>query len=178
MHNWTDLQSVHGFHCYDNTAPNVKYQRVFVLTRSVDAVIKQWCLVCRPLMDWWIDISCSPLITVPSVTAHPSKSSVPTSYTSSWHCNYVCSEMTVAVLMSVGGKSVGQWTECTADQSTSWIPWLCHETTWTVASLIICQRRCRPHVPVTTAVPAAAMWCWRNNITDLPWLCFLHRNGI
>jgi len=26
-----DLQSVHGFHCYDNIAPNAKYQRVLVL---------------------------------------------------------------------------------------------------------------------------------------------------
>jgi len=28
VHYWADLQSVHGFHCYDNIAPNVKCQRV------------------------------------------------------------------------------------------------------------------------------------------------------
>jgi len=29
-HCWTDLQSVHGFRCYDNRAPNAKCQRVHV----------------------------------------------------------------------------------------------------------------------------------------------------
>jgi len=28
---WADLQSVHRFRCYDNTAPNAKFQRVLVL---------------------------------------------------------------------------------------------------------------------------------------------------
>jgi len=31
MHNWADLQSVHGFRYYDNIVPNVKCQRVLVL---------------------------------------------------------------------------------------------------------------------------------------------------
>jgi len=31
VHCWADLQSVHGFRCYDNTAPNGKCQRVLVL---------------------------------------------------------------------------------------------------------------------------------------------------
>jgi len=31
VHYWADLQSMHGFHCYDDIAPNVKYQRVLVL---------------------------------------------------------------------------------------------------------------------------------------------------
>jgi len=31
VHYWADLQSVHGFRCYDNTALNAKYQRVLVL---------------------------------------------------------------------------------------------------------------------------------------------------
>jgi len=31
MHYWADLQSVHGFRCCDNIAPNAKSQRVFVL---------------------------------------------------------------------------------------------------------------------------------------------------
>jgi len=32
VHYWADLQSVHGFSCYDNIAPNAKCQRVLVLT--------------------------------------------------------------------------------------------------------------------------------------------------
>jgi len=31
VHCWANLQSVHGFRCYDNTAPNAKCQRVLVL---------------------------------------------------------------------------------------------------------------------------------------------------
>jgi len=31
VHYWVDLQSVHGFRCYDNTAPNAKCQRVLVM---------------------------------------------------------------------------------------------------------------------------------------------------
>jgi len=31
VHYWADLQSVHGFRCYDHIAPNVKCQRVLVL---------------------------------------------------------------------------------------------------------------------------------------------------
>jgi len=31
VHYWADLQSVHGFRCYDNVAPNAKCQRVLVL---------------------------------------------------------------------------------------------------------------------------------------------------
>jgi len=31
MHYWTDLESVHGFCCHDNIAPNAKCQRVLVL---------------------------------------------------------------------------------------------------------------------------------------------------
>ena len=31
VHYWADLQSVHGFRCYGNIAPNAKYQRVLVL---------------------------------------------------------------------------------------------------------------------------------------------------
>ena len=34
VHSWADLQSVHGFRCYDNTAPNAKCQRV-LSTRSM-----------------------------------------------------------------------------------------------------------------------------------------------
>ena len=31
MHCWADLQSAHGFRCYDNIASNAKCQRVLVL---------------------------------------------------------------------------------------------------------------------------------------------------
>jgi len=31
VHCWADLQSVHGFRCYDSIAPNTKCQRVLVL---------------------------------------------------------------------------------------------------------------------------------------------------
>jgi len=31
VHYWADLQSLHGFRCYDNIAPNAKCQRVLVL---------------------------------------------------------------------------------------------------------------------------------------------------
>ena len=30
VHYWADLQSVHGFRCYDNLAPNAKCQRVLI----------------------------------------------------------------------------------------------------------------------------------------------------
>ena len=45
VHCWADLQSVHGFRCYNNIVPNVKCQRVLVFTL---------CLVlccCRELID-------------------------------------------------------------------------------------------------------------------------------
>jgi len=32
----------------------------------------------------------SPVLAVPNVTAHPSTASVPTSYYSMWHYNYLC----------------------------------------------------------------------------------------
>jgi len=31
VHYWADLQSVHGFRCYDNIAPNAKCERILVL---------------------------------------------------------------------------------------------------------------------------------------------------
>jgi len=37
VHYWADLQSVHGFGCYDNIAPNAKCQRVLVLALSLFA---------------------------------------------------------------------------------------------------------------------------------------------
>jgi len=38
---WADLQSVYGFRCYDNIAPNAKCQRVLVLALCVVGGI-QW----------------------------------------------------------------------------------------------------------------------------------------
>ena len=32
LHCWVDLQSVHGFRCYDNIVPNMKCLQVLVLT--------------------------------------------------------------------------------------------------------------------------------------------------
>jgi len=39
MHYWADLQSVHGFRCYDNIAPNAKCQRVLVLALCLVIII-------------------------------------------------------------------------------------------------------------------------------------------
>jgi len=39
VHCWADLQSVHGFHCFDNVAPNAKCQRVLVLALSL---VSEW----------------------------------------------------------------------------------------------------------------------------------------
>jgi len=40
VHYWADLQSVRGFRCYDNTAPNAKCQRVLVLFVCLDCICK------------------------------------------------------------------------------------------------------------------------------------------
>jgi len=39
VHHWVDLQSVHGFCCYDNIAPNAKCQRVLVLVLCLFCVV-------------------------------------------------------------------------------------------------------------------------------------------
>ena len=39
MHYWVDLQSVHGFRCYDNIAPNTKSQQVLVLAVCLVALV-------------------------------------------------------------------------------------------------------------------------------------------
>jgi len=58
VHPWADLQSVHGFRCYDTIAPNAKCQRVLVLalclvtshfsrhTQLIEAPVSAlpWCL--------------------------------------------------------------------------------------------------------------------------------------
>jgi len=40
VHYWADLQSVHGFRCYDNIAPNAKCERVLVLGVWLFAVVE------------------------------------------------------------------------------------------------------------------------------------------
>ena len=47
VHYWTDLRSVHGFHCYDNIAPNAKCQRVQCLVFS-----QCWCFLLQPPASW------------------------------------------------------------------------------------------------------------------------------
>jgi len=42
VHYWADLQSVHGFRCYDNIALNAKCHRVLVLALCLANVV----LVC------------------------------------------------------------------------------------------------------------------------------------
>ena len=43
VHYWVDLQSVNGFHCYDNIAPNARCQRVLVLALCLVTVSKRKC---------------------------------------------------------------------------------------------------------------------------------------
>ena len=42
---WADLQSVHGFRCYDNIAPNAKCQRVLVLCLCLVLIFYQYCFI-------------------------------------------------------------------------------------------------------------------------------------
>ena len=39
VHYWADLQSVHGFRCYDVIAPNAKCQRVLVLALCLQVTV-------------------------------------------------------------------------------------------------------------------------------------------
>jgi len=53
VHYWADLQStVHGFPCYDNTAPNAKCQRVLVLDLCLVIIIF------RTLPLWQFNCQC------------------------------------------------------------------------------------------------------------------------
>jgi len=49
VHYWADLQSVHGFRCYDNIAPNAKCQRLLVLSLCLCFVIK-FCYSCDTVL--------------------------------------------------------------------------------------------------------------------------------
>jgi len=40
VHCWADLQSVHEFNCYDNIAPNAKFQQLLVLALPGFAINK------------------------------------------------------------------------------------------------------------------------------------------
>jgi len=42
VHYWADLQSAHGFRCYDNIAPNAKCQRVLVLGLCLVIMVALW----------------------------------------------------------------------------------------------------------------------------------------
>jgi len=46
VHYWADLQSVHGFRSYDNTAPNAKRQRVLVFALYLVAYIGECSCIC------------------------------------------------------------------------------------------------------------------------------------
>jgi len=45
VHYWADLQLVHRFHCYDNTAPNAKCQQVLVLALCLVYFVMLFCVV-------------------------------------------------------------------------------------------------------------------------------------
>jgi len=49
----------------------------------------------------WAAALPSPLLTVLSVTSHPSTVSVPTSYYSKWHYNYLCTLKRVKVCCTI-----------------------------------------------------------------------------
>ena len=49
--------------------------------------------------------------------------------------------------LSDGGESVGEWSECSADQSASRVSRLCHETSRAPITVHIRQHR-QPHIPV------------------------------
>ena len=53
VHCWADLQSVHGFRCYDNIVPNVKCQRVHVIATPWSC---GWFIIimCKELPDIWL----------------------------------------------------------------------------------------------------------------------------
>jgi len=63
LHYWADLQSVHGFHCCDNKAPNAKCQWVLVLVMFLVSVVVVciasytsfailWTFVCYESINW------------------------------------------------------------------------------------------------------------------------------
>ena len=51
MHYWADLQSVHGFHCYDNIAPNTKCQLVLVGLLAVCLVVTAYSCGAIPTIN-------------------------------------------------------------------------------------------------------------------------------
>jgi len=64
------------------------YSNMVIGTLAIDGLAVKFGTVKRGLGGLW-PLPC-PLVTVPNVTAHPSTASVPTSYYSMWHYNYLC----------------------------------------------------------------------------------------
>ena len=60
MHCWADLQSVHGFRCYDNIAANATCQRVLVLALRLVAVVA--------VKVWYRPMSCVLVLTISPFT--------------------------------------------------------------------------------------------------------------
>jgi len=54
VHYWADLQSVHGFRCYYNIAPNAKSQLVVVLALClVKVLLIDWASLLQLLPNFW-----------------------------------------------------------------------------------------------------------------------------
>jgi len=53
VHYWADLQLVHGFCCYDNTAPNAKCQRVLVLAQCLVVILTTSIQV---ILEWIVHL--------------------------------------------------------------------------------------------------------------------------
>jgi len=71
VHNWADLQSVHGFRCYDNIYANAKCQRVLVLAlylvvfvslllspRADNGSVSQWVMMGRQMWTGHVGRGC------------------------------------------------------------------------------------------------------------------------
>ena len=70
VQSWADLQSLHGFCCYDNITPNAKCQRVLVLALCLVEVVSAdhtlvWSWISR-LPHWFSSFICSKPVHHPS----------------------------------------------------------------------------------------------------------------
>ena len=65
------------------------YRNTVIGTLAVDGCAVTFGTALRGLSGAGCDPP-SPFLAVPNVTAHPSTASVPTSYYSMWHYNYLC----------------------------------------------------------------------------------------
>jgi len=57
VHYWADLQSVHGFRCCDNIAPNAKCQLVLVLALCLDVRVTTEDVYCELDRRWTPDLT-------------------------------------------------------------------------------------------------------------------------